>query len=163
MMRQLPSIKQSLFFVAVLFLLGTGVTIIEYNNRLPRPGYRLVEGRVVKKEVKKISTASSYGDSYSYEIFLTIKIVNTDTVLTARWNDASTNKIPDVVTFYYSGDPTERVSLLEDTSWLRGWMALLTITAIMLLGLILAVMLQKREQRYLHNQHKALLEKIRRY
>ena len=160
-MRRLLPLKYSVFIWAVFILLGVVFTIGEYNNRLPKPGYRLVEGRVVKVEVKKTSLSGyPYGDSY--ETFLTIKIVNTDTVVTARLAGNRTNTIPDIVTFYYSGDPTEMVFLLEDTSWLKGGVLFLIMAATMILGSILVAMLQKRDERYRYAEQRALLEKIKR-
>jgi hypothetical protein len=124
-----------------------------------------VEGRIIKIEVEKTTTNDFRwpGPVVSYDTFLTIQIVNTDTVVTTILEGNWTNRLPDTVTFYYSGDPTKKVFLQGDTGLLSGLVLFGVMTATMILGLIVAAMFQKRGERYRHNQHKALLEKIRRY
>ncbi|MGC1379242.1 MAG: hypothetical protein WA821_23630 [Anaerolineales bacterium] len=157
------SFKFVAILLAVMFLLGAGLMAVEYTSSLPKPGDRLVEGRIVNIEVEKTTYHEFLmPDSTDYDTVLTIKILNTDTVVTTVMGGDWTNRIPDVVTFYYSGDPTQRVFLQQDTSPLVGVVLFLVMGLTVILGISVVLMLYKREERARHNQYKALLEKIKR-
>lgn len=159
------SFKFVVILLAGMFLLGAGLMAVKYESSLPKPGDRLVEGRIIKMEVQK-TTSNAFRSSrriVSYDTFLTIKIVNTNTVVTTILDGDWTGRLPDVVTFYYSGDPTRRVFLQQDNSPLMGVVLFSIIGLTVLLGLIVVLMLYKRAERYRHEQHKALLEKIDRF
>ncbi len=154
------SFKFVTILLAVMFLFGAGLGIFQYTSSLPKPGDRLVEGRIIKVDVNK-TTYHNFRkpDSTAYDSFLTIKIVNTDTVVTTGVPGDWTNRSP-VVTFHYSGDPTEPIFLQQDKSPLIGTILFLVMGLTVILGIIVVLMFYQRQTRARNNQHKALLESI---
>ncbi len=159
MRRTLGSRILSMFMLlTIASLLGAGGMAVEYMSHLPKPGDRLVEGRIVKVEVKETT-----GDDNSpgHESFLTIEIVNTNTTVTTLVPGDWTNK-PAFVEFYYSGDPTQQVFLQsQNTSSLQTALVFLLMAFLMFLPVIIVLMIRKKEKDFRHNEYEALVRKIK--
>ncbi len=156
--------------VFMLFMLWPFVTTVVYLSRLPQPGEPLVQGHIINMEVQKtiiqhyskFNREPLYSDN-SYTTYLTIKIVNTDTIVKTFVQEDWTGKAPEVVSFYYSGDPSKMVFLQEDTLPLRNMLSawelvgffLLVIIVIFMMILFIFNMLYKRAATIRANEFQA--------
>lgn len=151
-------ILSRLIVFAVVCLFGAGGMVVEYISHLPKLGDRLVEGRIVKVDVKETTEAKN---ARGHESFLTIRIVDTNTTVTALMPGDWTDK-PAFVKFYYSGDPTQRVFLQQQgTGSLQVALAFLLTALLMFLVVIGVLMIEKRQKDFQHNEYETLVKKIK--
>jgi hypothetical protein len=126
--------------IRILILLAfiIPVNIYLFNDFMysrPSPNDQLVHGYVVKREMG----TTTFG---IVRPILTVQIQDTGENVNAVLSLSGINDIPANVTFYYSGDPSQEVYLLEETNPIWGFMLFL-IMSVMLLAVLTAMMLLK--------------------
>jgi hypothetical protein len=108
--------------------------LLDFVHGLPSAGDELVHGRVLARGRARDGWGLEHPE-------LTIKVLGKNDVVRANLVGDTADRIPDEVSFYYSGDPKKEVRLREETNPL--WAALF----LLLLPLLGAAVLAYAERR----------------
>ena len=126
--------------ILLLLIVSIPINIFLFNDFMysrPSPNDHLVHGFVVKREM----------GTTTYRIvrpILTVQIQETGEIVEAVLSLSGINDVPNNVTFYYSGDPSQEVYLREEVNPIWGFMIFLSMS-VMLLGIFIAIMLLKEK------------------
>jgi hypothetical protein len=128
----------SLAFVVSPFAWAFGLYFLEdYIHSLPSSGDELVHGEVFMRQ----RGADSWGMEHPE---LTIQVEGKKDMVKANLRGDTDKKIPNRVSFYYSGDPNKEVHLREETNPL--WAALFLLLTPLLVAAVLIYVERKRFQ-----------------
>ena len=97
--------------ILLLIVVSLPLSVILFNDFIhsrPSPNDQLVHGQVVRREM------SIGGWLRIQRPLLTIKLENSDVIVKASLATNGINDMPNIVTFYYSGDPNKEVYLQEE-------------------------------------------------
>src|ERR1700722_11470364 len=115
-------------FLAAPFAWALGAYfLLEFIHGLPSAGAELVRGRVIMRQRARDDWGLEHPE-------LTIKVDGRDDVVRANLSADSPERIPDEVSFYYSGDPKKEVRLREETNPLGAALFLLLTPLLMAAG-----------------------------
>jgi hypothetical protein len=121
-----------LMFLAAPFAWALGAYfLLDFVHGLPSSGAELVRGRVIMRQRARDDWGLEHPE-------LTIKVDGRDDVVRANLSADSAERIPDEVSFYYSGDPRKEVRLREETNPLGAALFLLLTPLLMAAGLVYA-------------------------
>src|SRR5574339_78346 len=101
----------------------------------PSPNDQLVHGFVVNREMG----TTTFG---IVRPILTVQIQETGETVYAVLSLSGINDVPNNVTFYYSGDPSQEVYLIEETNPIWGFMLFLTMSVGLLAVFIVMTLLK---------------------
>ncbi|HEY7315487.1 MAG TPA: hypothetical protein VH643_39520 [Gemmataceae bacterium] len=110
---------------------------LDYVHGFPSPGDELVHGKVFMRQKGRGAWGLQHPE-------LTIKIEGKEDMVKAYLVGDSAEKIPDEVSFYYSGDPKKEVRLREESNPL--WAALFLLLTPLLVAVVLAYIEWKRRR-----------------
>lgn len=122
--------------MGVLGVVAGALLFADYVRNRPKASWRVVRGAVVERGSARLA-------GFVKRPELTIRVVPDGPNVRAVLAMNSSEKIPDTVSFHYSGDPAKEVFLEEETSSLTG--ALLFFGSVV--GLVLIWPLYERRQR----------------
>ncbi|HEY7153853.1 MAG TPA: hypothetical protein VH575_07820 [Gemmataceae bacterium] len=119
-----------LMFVMAPFAWALGsYFFLDYLHSFPSQGDELVHGKVFMRQKGRGAWGLEHPE-------LTIKIEGKEDMVKAYLVGDTAEKIPDEVSFYYSGDPKKEVRLREESNSL--WAALFLLLAPLLVAVVLA-------------------------
>src|SRR5262245_16113671 len=111
----------SLMFVVTPFAWALGyIFLTDFIHSIPRSGDELVHGKVFMRQKMRDAWGMEHPE-------LTIQIDGKDVMVKASLMGTDMKKVPDQVSFYYSGDPNREVFLQEETSTIWGALFLLLV------------------------------------
>jgi hypothetical protein len=124
--------------VAAPFAWALGVYfLLDFVHGLPSSGDQLVHGRVLVRQKARDRWGLEHPE-------LTIQVEGKGDLVKANLAGDSTERIPDEVSFYYSGDPKKEVRLREETNPL--WAGLFLLLAPLLMAAWLAYLERRRRR-----------------
>jgi hypothetical protein len=129
----------SLMFVAAPFAWALGAYFLEdYIHSLPAAGDELVHGQVIVRQRARDNWGLEHPE-------LMIQVEDSPDMVKANLRGDTAEKIPNRVSFYYSGDPSREVHLREETNLLLP--AALFLLLVPLLGAAILVYVERRRYR----------------